>query len=67
MPYGTFHLFNIEDKKVTFHIDGKKGIRPFSEFKLACQWHSHKMLTPQSKLLMDSILERVFQNLVSLQ
>jgi len=58
MINGTFQLFNTEDESVTFHMYGK-DIHPFSKFTLACQWHSGFMLTPQSKLLMESILDRL--------
>lgn len=57
MPSGTFHLFNTDNEEVTLHLYGK-GIHPFSKFKLAYKWHSCNMLTPQSRLLMDSILDR---------
>lgn|GEM_PF-4015485 len=56
MPNGTIHLFNSDDEEVTFQMYGK-DVRPFSKFKLACEWHSCNMLTFQSKLLMDSILD----------
>jgi hypothetical protein len=39
-----------------------KAIHPFSKFRLAYKWHSCNMLTPQSKLLMDSILDRFALN-----
>lgn len=57
MASGTFHLFNIDDEQVTFQMN-EKEILPSSTFKLACKWHSCNMLTFQSKLLMDSILDR---------
>ncbi len=58
MVGGTFQLFNTDDKDVTFHMYGK-DIHPFSKFTLACRWHSSFMLTPQSRLLMDSILDNL--------
>lgn len=56
MPSGTFQLFNTDNEEVTFQMSGR-DIHPFSKFKLACKWHSRNMLTFQSKLLMDSILD----------
>lgn len=58
MISGTFQLFNTDEGDVTFHMYGK-DIHPFSKFTLACQWHSSNMLTPQSRLLMESILDRL--------
>lgn len=56
MISGTFQLFNTDDEEVIFHMHGR-DIHPFSKFTLACQWHASYMLTSQSKLLMDSVLD----------
>ncbi len=56
MPNGTFHLFNTDDEVVSFDLN-ERTVRPLSKFELACRWHSCNMLTFQSKLLMDSILD----------
>jgi hypothetical protein len=57
MPSETYHLFNIDDEKVTLQLN-EKMIHPFSKFMLAHKWYSCNMLTLQSKLLMDSIIDR---------
>lgn len=57
MPSGTYHLFNVDDEKVTLQLNGKM-IHPFSKLMLAHKWYSCNMLTVQSKLLMDSIIDK---------
>ena len=58
MINGTFQLFSTDNEDVTFHMYGR-DIHPFSKFTLACQWHSSSKLTPQSKLLLEGILDRL--------
>ena len=57
MPSGTLHLFNIDDEQVTLQTNEKK-IHPFPNFLLAYKWYRYNMLTDQSKLLMDSIIDK---------
>jgi hypothetical protein len=51
-----FTLINKDDEGVKFNISGTY-IFPPSNFRTACRWYSLDMLTPESKDLMDEILD----------